>query len=64
MSLAPEQIAAGQKVHATLKAMERAVRKHHLALAELRDAFQGELSSDDYQTFGGGTNKNTDPDGP
>lgn len=58
----PEQIAAGQKVHTTLKAMEKAVRRHHRALAELRDTFQPELSQDDYQAFGGGTNKDTDPD--
>lgn len=58
----PEQIAAALKVQATLHAMEKAVRRHHRALAELRDLFEPELEPGEFQTLGGGTNKDTDPD--
>lgn len=60
------QITAGRNVHRALERAEEAhpnslaLRRLHLRLADLRDAFEGELSPGDFQTFGGGTPKTDD----
>ncbi len=61
--LTASQISAGQKVQQRLAAVEtahpgsRPVALLHESLAELRDAFQTEMTAPQYTAFGGGTPK-------
>lgn len=61
--LTDEQIAAGREVKRTLRAVERAQRHLHNALAALVAAFGGNLAPELMAEFGGGTPKDPPPDG-
>lgn len=55
------QIQAAREVRRTLRAVERATRQHHNALAALVATFGGGLTPELMDEFGGGTPKTDDP---
>ena len=61
--LTDEQVEAGREVRRTLRAVERAQRHHHNALAALVATFGGGLSPALMDEFGGGTPKTDEPGG-